>query len=297
MFAESQFYFAYGSNLHIEDLARWAGARYTLDIRAVHRAYWPDHAPVFHYHSPVRRGGALDITPQRGACAPGVLFEVRRGWDALDAKEGAPDRYRRVRGWAIIDGPISTEVPHSTGTLVRATTYCVSPALRQSRHVEPTESYSAIVREALATWRLDGTNFERAVCGSPAESFPKSIFVYGTLKRGHERASIMEAARPQSVENATLEGDLVNLGAYPGLRLESGMVHGELWTYESDACATLLAELDEVEDFRGWQRVEESLYYRAAITVDVAGDARNAWTYVYRGPGDARIPDGVWRGA
>ena len=60
-------------------------------------AVLPDLELVFNRWSPVRQGGVLGLEPGLGSAVPGVLFEVKGGgWEALDAKQGAPHAYRRL---------------------------------------------------------------------------------------------------------------------------------------------------------------------------------------------------------
>lgn len=94
-----QHYFAYGSNLNTDDLKRWCerrGKPFPLG-RKVAVGHLPDTELVFDYRSVTRGGGALNLRPRKGQLASGVLFEVdARGWDTLDAKEGAPKYHERV---------------------------------------------------------------------------------------------------------------------------------------------------------------------------------------------------------
>lgn len=280
-------YFAYGSNLELDDLRGWArrhgfpGARLRFDGRA----FLPDHALRFHYFSPARRGGALDVAPHRGAAVEGALFEVD-GFEALDAKEGVgAGRYERLPCVVLRDD----------GALVEATTYRVSDAHRRPHHVPPTDAYVRTVRRGQRRWGIDGAALARAAQGAPPRSWPRHVFVYGTLQRGHCRAHLMERAGPISVMPATVRGRLVDLGEYPGLVAGDGVVHGELWTYED--VGALLGELDAVEDFAGWDRLGTSLYVRILARVTVGVATEWAWAYLWRGPGGKLIDGGRWTGA
>ncbi len=277
-------YFAYGSNLATEDVARWCAARNRErpSWRWVGPAELPDHTLTYHYHSAARDGGALDVIPHRGASVPGGLFEVP-DFDLLDAKEGAPSRYERFECVALQDG-----------AWCHATTYRVTSAHRQARFVAPSRAYVETVRAGCRAWGIDDSVAEAAALGVAARSRPGALFVYGTLKAGFCRAPILEAYQPLQIEPASVQGRLVDLGAYPGLvQGGSSAVVGELWSFaELDA---LLQEVDEVEDFLGWEDLEGSMYVRTIATASLGGSSRPAWTYVYRGADGTAIDDGIWR--
>jgi hypothetical protein len=93
-----QLYFAYGSNLNQQDFDDWCSRRgFSKGLLRFHsKANLPDFDLAFSYRSATRNGGVLDIKPRTGQLVPGVLFEIDdEGWDALDAKEGAPSVYKR----------------------------------------------------------------------------------------------------------------------------------------------------------------------------------------------------------
>lgn len=269
-------YFAYGSNLNVDELAE----RWKHTPRFVSTAFWPDARLRFHYRSKTRKGGALDLVEHRGSATPGVLFEA--DLELLDRKEGVGiGHYRRIEGMAIgEDGP------------VRAITYRVCDDMRQGRFVEPTVEYVELVRAGLRAFDLPEYVFDAALRHDDA-GWPPGVFVYGTLKRGHEREALMRNAALRSVHDAQVPGRLVDLGEYPGWMRGEGRVHGEVWSYH--ALDELFATLDPVEDFEGWERLEASMYHRTLVQADVGGTRRWAWTYEYRGedPGNT-IPSGTW---
>ncbi|MAQ13178.1 MAG: hypothetical protein CMN30_00055 [Sandaracinus sp.] len=289
-------YFGYGSNLDLEDLRRYC-ARRDLALgrfEAVGPAWLPDHALAFHYYSHGRGGGALDVVPARGSAVPGVLFEVDEGARrVLDLKEGAGSRYE-VREVTVL---------REDGSAERAFTYMVLPEFREGRHVEPTTEYVSIVRRGLEAHGMPSEPLDDAAANRRPRPLPDEIFVYGTLKRGHCRAHLLGETL---AEEAEIAGELVDLGAYPGLRLagpgvQPGVVHGELHRtrllHEGGDLAELLQHLDEVEDFLGWDLLDGSMYHRALVRARAASGTRLAWTYVYRGTEPRPvIEDGVWRG-
>jgi gamma-glutamylcyclotransferase (GGCT)/AIG2-like uncharacterized protein YtfP len=97
-------------------------------------------------------------------------------------------------------------------------------------------------------------------------------------------------------DRATTTGTLLDLGPYPGLVVDDprGSVAGEV--YVADDPDRLLAELDGIEDFRGFGS-PGSLYRRALVRVRHAETASTlVWTYVYAGSrsGSRLIPSGDW---
>jgi len=252
-------------------------------MRGWGRAYLPDHEPAFHYHSPVRRGGALDVRPARGRVAPGVLFEVNdAALRALDEKEGVSlGRYARV--------PVT--VLDERGAAHSAITYRVRDEWLSARHEPPTEEYAEIVRRGLRSHGIDTKLFEESVQRLGTKGAP--VFVYGTLKQGHCRAHLM--GRFTAHEDGHVPGTLVDLGEWPGLLLEGvEPVHGEVFHYDD---APPLEVLDEVEDFVGYHEgraAPGSSYLRSLVKVRTGRGEVLAWTYVYLGNVRDHIPGGRW---
>ena len=129
----------------------------------------------------------------------------------------------------------------------------------------------------------------------------ESLFVYGTLKPGfgnHRRI----AHHVQSASPATIQGILVDLGAFPALIRGNGRDRGILLAIDPQA----LTITDLIEGFRANNR-EQSFYVRERVEVDLAGgEVAEAWTYFIAHPhryedrphliiGDAdRIPIYSW---
>lgn len=279
-------YFGYGSNLDLADLNRWCAAQNMRPGRyePAGAAFLPDHALAFHYFSQPRGGGALDVTPALGRAVPGVLFDIDADARAvLDRKEGAGVRYEARQ----------VHVVRSDGTVERALTYGVMAPYREGRFIAPTADYTAIVRRGLASFGLPGEPLEAAATGAVAP-FPEAIFVYGTLKTGHCRAGLLGETEH---EPATVVGELIDLGAYPGLRRGTDVVRGELHRPRVEPMEALLARLDPVEDFEGWDALEGSMYHRTIVRAETRGGPRLAWTYLYRGlEPRPRVAGGLWRG-
>ncbi len=109
-------------------------------------------------------------------------------------------------------------------------------------------------------------------------SEPTLLFVYGTLKRGEVRASLLAGQQYLGQVKTTAAYRLFNTGDYPALveaeplSLPGRSIHGELWQVDT-AC---LARLDIEEG------VDDGLYERREIVLS-DGTAR-AMTYLYRQP-------------
>jgi len=102
--------------------------------------------------------------------------------------------------------------------------------------------------------------------------------------RGYALHSLLRSTR--FVAPASVRGELLNLGRYPGLVAGTRRVHGEL--YEIDD-PELLRAIDQAEGYN-FQR-------RLAFVTLAGGRRRRAWLYEYRGPREraVTIPDGDYR--
>ncbi|MFK7998182.1 MAG: gamma-glutamylcyclotransferase [Polyangiales bacterium] len=283
-------YFAYGSNLHAKDLARYCTAHghrpFELPGRA---AQLPDYLPAFHYHSTSRQGGALDAAASLGHACAGALFDLSPDQvSVLDEKESAGVNYERR------DVIVACE-----GALLRAFTYCVREE-RRERFIAPTAEYLQIVSKGYAAFAHDDENLRRAATKRPPRPVNR-LFVYGTLMRGESRERFLRAG---SVAPAHLGGmcllDLSEYGDYPGMRQvpthPEARVLGELVELDAAHMPSVLRELDAVEDFFGYDdllaAMPRSMYERTLC--EVGGEL--AWTYVLRpGYDGPRIVSGDWR--
>ncbi|MFW6059202.1 MAG: gamma-glutamylcyclotransferase family protein [Phycisphaeraceae bacterium] len=116
---------------------------------------------------------------------------------------------------------------------------------------------------------------------------PHQVFVYGTLKRGHSRASLLCGQRLLGPAWSAPRYRLFSLGSWPAL-VEAERpdvegpgvsVYGEVWSVDA-AC---LARLDWEED------VDEGLYERRSIEL-------LAWDVQRYGPAEAYFYCGKVRG-
>jgi gamma-glutamylcyclotransferase (GGCT)/AIG2-like uncharacterized protein YtfP len=119
---------------------------------------------------------------------------------------------------------------------------------------------------------------------------PNWIFAYGTLMKGQSRHRLLEPAEIKSILPASLSGELLDFGEYPGLRLTSrgnSRVRGEL--IELGALDKVMEQIDE----------EEGPEFRREIVNATAdsGETHFAWVYVLASEkSDAPpIPSGDWR--
>lgn len=287
MGTEHRLNFAYGSNLDlVEDWEGFCQERGfgTGLLLPVKPAVLPDFELAFTKYSSKREGGVLDIRPRLGCVTPGMLFEVRgEGWEALDAKEGAPSHYRRQPVTVLTRD--NEEVP--------AVAYRVTET---QGSVDASPSYVEVVRRGLAAFRLDTGPLEDAVAKRRAGALD-ALFVYGTLMRGELRYPALGMRRPQCILLARTLGRLIHLGKFPGFVQEGdGEVCGDLVRFAD--VEPVLREVDQVEGFGGWGQ-RDNLYRRILIDADVGdGDTHPAWSYEYQGDGPGRaIASGCWRHA
>lgn len=99
------------------------------------------------------------------------------------------------------------------------------------------------------------------------------LFVYGTLKRGYQRAPALEHQRFVGVATTRPEYRIFDCGGYPGLvETDDGqMIEGELWEVDG----TCLERLDEMEG------VSYRLYARRPIRLEKPHDGTPAESYFY----------------
>jgi gamma-glutamylcyclotransferase (GGCT)/AIG2-like uncharacterized protein YtfP len=110
---------------------------------------------------------------------------------------------------------------------------------------------------------------------------PSCVFVYGTLKRGEQRAPLWPRS-PQRVEQAVARGQLHDLGPYPAMVDGTDQILGELWTLAAEDLALTLRELDAIECY---DQGGVDLFVRRVIecrTLD--GQVHAAHAYFYGQP-------------
>ncbi len=102
------------------------------------------------------------------------------------------------------------------------------------------------------------------------------VFVYGTLKRGHCRASNLAGQRFVGTAETAPRYRMRDIGTYPGLieSAEGLAIQGEVWDVD-DAC---LQRLDVVE------AVSEGEYERRGIALQAPFDRQLVEAYFYLRP-------------
>ncbi len=147
--------FAYGSNLHMDDLARYAREHGFPPpaLTPLHAAWLPNRRLSFGYRSRTRGGGCLDVRPAPGRRAPGFVFRALDDSTLalIDHKEGHPDWYRRL----------PTEATWAEGR-VEVLAWEVTPA-RRIPHLAPSEHYVGLVREGYRRFGLPLAELESAL--------------------------------------------------------------------------------------------------------------------------------------
>lgn len=147
--------FAYGSNMDLEDLARWMdrrgfGAPRVFDARP---AVLPGYRLAWNYHSRARDGGAANVEPLVGQELPGVVLDVdERTFEAIDAKEGHPRIYSRG------DEPLSVRL--FAGPVTSAWVYVVNPEHRCSTPVWPRRTYLDLLVRGAVRYGLPESHLE-----------------------------------------------------------------------------------------------------------------------------------------
>jgi gamma-glutamylcyclotransferase (GGCT)/AIG2-like uncharacterized protein YtfP len=284
-------YFAYGSNLCGVDLARWCRESSLPPVRLdrVAPGFLPDRRLAFTHQSTTRGGGVLDVPEAKGAAAPGVLFRIPEedSIRALDLKESRGHAYRRIETVALTDN--GGEQP--------VFTYEVEPG-RRIPFVAPSAGYVDVVRRGYREHELPIDVLDAAARGESHRGPIRQLFVYGTLLPGEERHPVLGRHGASTGEAASVQGTLLDLGAYPGLIVEGATtrVRGEV--YDVPDSERFFVELDGIEMFNGFG-VSGSTYRRALVRADRPGRASTlAWTYLYGGrrAGIRVIDSGDWRG-
>ncbi len=107
---------------------------------------------------------------------------------------------------------------------------------------------------------------------------PELLFVYGTLMPGYGNyrriADHVHSARP-----GTIQGILVDLGAFPALISGEGIVKGMVLAVDAEA----LRITDYIEGYR--PDGGRSLYVREKVEVDLSGgETVTAWIYFFADP-------------
>lgn len=221
-------YFAYGSNLNLEDLRQYEKdhniEKTFVDSINIHdRIYFlPDYELEFSVWSSSRNGGVLNVNPNIGHAVAGKIYEIN-DWALFDGKEGFPGFYEKI----------NIDVISESGQIVKAVTYMVNENKRNSFQC-PNSKYVQIVAKGYNDfgmvqkypWALD--NLIRA-SENISPKMIDSVFVYGTLRKGESREFIMNDIS-EFVKEIRINAKMYDVGLYPAITLEGGQVTGELHT-------------------------------------------------------------------
>ena len=279
-------YFGYGSNLDWDDWVAFCRKHNANPDGLMERApaWLVEHHLKFHYYSSGRKGGAADVVPINTYHAtPGVLFDVdEEAWTTLVRKEGAPNYYEEKE--VLVIG--------SDGKLQKATTFVVCKHRQKADFVQPTDEYRQLIHDGLEHRGLPTFGLDQALQHSFDQPTINHLFVYGTLMSGQNRFNQLEPYVRSSTKGWT-KGQLHHLGSFPGLKLDEGVVHGEL--IEMRDVEQCLERTDGIEGFRGFGH-QDSFYDRTIVQVQTEQGVVWAWTYVYAHDvdEDSIIEDGRW---
>lgn len=112
----------------------------------------------------------------------------------------------------------------------------------------------------------------------------KSVFVYGTLKRGECREHCWPVA-PHDVRPAVVQGALFDLGPYPAMCEGTEWILGEIWRLPAGAMEPTLRALDAIEGYvpGGGSNIYERITVEA-MPVDAANgtESESAFAYIMK---------------
>ena len=284
----SNLYFAYGSNLNIEDLKRYEKRKNIEQSESFVNStkifdgifFLPDYELQFPVYSRTREGGVLDVAPNKGHAVAGKLFEVVN-WKLLDRKEGSPNFYKKI--------PIT--VIGENGKTIDAVTYVVNSD-KEQKYQKPHENYVKVVSDGykdfgiLEKYPWAHENLISASKNKQRQMIDR-VFVYGTLREGNCRENSMNEISLGS-KSEKITAKMYNIGEFPAITLEKGEVSGEIHQIKNEH--TSLQTLDNIEGFYGYQN--SSLYYRILIN----SSQGICWTYVWNGETNSYpvIKSGNW---
>ena len=114
---------------------------------------------------------------------------------------------------------------------------------------------------------------DSTITDTPAAPVDRHVFVYGTLRVGQERDINTLNPAPIFIGGSKINGDLYDLGSYPGMRLGGGnWVQGEIYQITSE----LERQLDVIEEVWPQQTGE---YVKRVVVVQYAGAALTCLIY------------------
>lgn len=123
------------------------------------------------------------------------------------------------------------------------------------------------------------------------------FFMYGTLKKNHHFDHKFLSDHRTSVQNATIRGDIFNLGSYPTIKLDGkGLVVGEIHTFPEECLEQIRSTLDHIEGYSK-SNPEKGLYNRHKVQATLKnGEMVEVWVYEYNGDVNPnwKIESGEW---
>lgn len=295
----NDFYFAYGSNLNLDDLSSWCLRRFGQDhtLKFAGEACLPDYELAFTRMSVNRGAGVLDIRECPGSFVQGVLFQVtasdRRYLDRKEGAAGASARgssprsqaYRRTNLLAFDD-------------MNRPIDIFTYEVVDKEAFVAPSIEYLEVVSNGYQRFGLSTQPLLDAANNKPGACEPMGLFVYGTLKTGQKRHWALRNNVEFSIEAGTIGGTLYDLGDFPGLKAsanhQQGRIEGEILI--SGELSNLILRADLIEGFYGLG-AQSNLFDRVLASVETStGERGRVWVYEFAGSIENahRIVSGSW---
>lgn len=114
------------------------------------------------------------------------------------------------------------------------------------------------------------------------------VFVYGTLKKGGHFHDVLRDSH--FIGEGVVEGQLYNMGTFPGLVQEAGEVRGEVYALGSGVS---LERIDHLEGFFT-ESPHKSLFVRKQRKIEVDGKEHLVWVYYFNMDVSEREKIEVW---
>ncbi len=258
----SRFYFAYGSNMDIQQMARRCP-----EAELFGAASLTNYRLAFGGNSVGRCGGVATIKRKTGATTHGVLYLITaRDEAALDRCEGVHlHQYRKK----------AVEVLYH-GEMIDAMSYQLIDMTEKA----PDFNYWTKIRSVYETRQWDAAILDAFV------DTHLDIFIYGSLRQNEKNHFMLTRGAGgtfvRKVRTAS-SFKLLHLGSYPGMVRGSTRVKGELWRVNR----LKLAELDAFEG-------HPHFFRRSTIALE-HGESVEAYLYSsLRGRSEVVVSSGDW---
>jgi gamma-glutamylcyclotransferase (GGCT)/AIG2-like uncharacterized protein YtfP len=107
------------------------------------------------------------------------------------------------------------------------------------------------------------------------------VFVYGTLKNGMSNDRPLYREARKSVQNAAIQGTLLDMGFFPGIVLEGTTpVRGEVHTYPKEKMPELIEAMDRLEGYSE-KRPDDSNFYNRRTADVLLENGEKLKVYLY----------------